>query len=110
MWPTAASIDNTNATYAEAPAFDVGNWHHLVGVVDVPNRKISLYVDGVLAVSTAMNAAWQPWQANGSLVVGRSFVNGSTANHLAGTVDDVKVWQGVLNAREIWDLKQGQSF
>jgi Concanavalin A-like lectin/glucanases superfamily len=100
-----ASTDNTNASFADGPASNVTptSWHHLVGVLDVPHRQIRLYVDGDLLVESPMDAAWQPWQANGSFAVGRA--SGPPFGLLLdGTVSDIHAWQGVLNAREVENL------
>lgn len=77
---SSQTSNNTNASFADGPASNVTptSWHHLVGVLDVPHRQIRLYVDGDLLVESPMDAAWQPWQANGSFAVGRASGPGST--------------------------------
>ena len=72
---SATTPDNsTGANFANAPAPDAtDSWHHLVAVLDVGRRQMRLYVDGDHKRTTSLPAAWQPWQANGPLAVGRSF-------------------------------------
>jgi hypothetical protein len=104
VWPNASSIDNTNATFAEAPAPNATSWHQLVAVLDVAKRQTFLYVDGVRQYTANLSSAWQPWQANGSIVVGQARANGGLFDFLDGTLDEIHVWQGVLSDREITDL------
>jgi hypothetical protein len=106
--PSATSADDTNATYAVAPAQDATtSWHHLVGVLDTGSRQIRLYVDGQVAATSALNTAWQPWQATGSLTVGRAIVGGSFTRFLAGTIDQVTVFAGAMSDREVSNLFAG---
>lgn len=103
----AATPDNTGATFAETAASDVSDtWHHLVGVLDVQNRRLKLYVDGVLKADSAMHADWQPWQATGPLTVGRAY---NTSNLLHGLIDDVQVFQGAMTDGAVADLYDIQS-
>jgi hypothetical protein len=106
MLKDAATADNTQATFAEAPAPDpMNSWHHLVGVLDAGRRQLKLYVDGELKVTSALNTAWQPWQASGPLTVGRAY---SESNLLWGGVDDVNVFQGAMTDAQVQTLYDSQ--
>lgn len=106
MLRDAATPDNTQATYAEAPAPDPTNsWHHLVGVMDAGRRQLRLYVDGELKVTSTLNAAWQPWQASGPLTVGRAY---NESNQLWGGIDDVDVFQGAMTDAQVKTLYDTQ--
>jgi hypothetical protein len=62
---------------------------------------VRLYVNGVLAAEVS---GATPFQANGSLTVGRALWGGQQADKLHGKVDEVAVWQGAMSAREIAGL------
>ncbi|WP_203861908.1 LamG domain-containing protein [Plantactinospora mayteni] len=79
----------------------VGRWTHLVGVYDAASQQIRLYVDGELASSAAFTTAWQ---AGGPMQLGRSRYAGAYGNHWPGSLDDVRVYQGVLSQAEIDNL------
>ncbi|HEY0479513.1 MAG TPA: LamG domain-containing protein [Kofleriaceae bacterium] len=93
---SATDVDGTHITFCTAPITDPTTaYHHLVGVFDAERREARLYVDGVLKMTSAMNAAWQPWDATGPLVIGRH-QQGSTVEFTRGDVDEVHVYQGVV--------------
>ena len=72
-------------------------YHHLVAVVDLQRREVRYYVDGQLADAEPINAAWQPWQANGQLVIGHSTdAAGNPVSWSRGDVDEVRVYQGAV--------------
>lgn len=107
MLDTAATPDDgSGATIATTPASDVGeSWHHLVGVLDVGRRQLRLYVNGELKTTTTLRTAWQPWQANGPLVVG---MNGNF-QPLYGTVDDIGVYQGAMTDAQVLATYEAQA-
>jgi hypothetical protein len=75
-----------------------GTWVHLVGQFDAGTGQVRLYVNGVLQNVVATGAVGSVGAE--SLTIGS--YNG-TARY-GGTIDDVRVWQGLLNAREIANL------
>jgi hypothetical protein len=93
----ASSTDSTNTTLAVAPAVDVTTtFHHLVGVFDAQKREMRLYVDGMLQATSPMNAAWQPWDATGPLLIGRDQDGTGAFSFTNGDLDEVRVYQGVV--------------
>ncbi|HEX6682770.1 MAG TPA: LamG-like jellyroll fold domain-containing protein [Candidatus Limnocylindrales bacterium] len=76
-------------------------WTHLTGVYDAPAGQIRLYVNGVLAGTAACACSWH---ASGPFVVGRARWNGTPTDWWPGTVDDVRVFTGVLSAGQIANL------
>uniref|UniRef100_UPI003F4978CB LamG-like jellyroll fold domain-containing protein n=1 Tax=Nonomuraea bangladeshensis TaxID=404385 RepID=UPI003F4978CB len=89
--------DTTSVTSAAVAAETPGEYHHLVGVLDVQARSLKLYVDQRLKATTAMNAAWQPWQATGGLLVGRAHQGTVPAGFADGMVDGLRLYQGVVS-------------
>ncbi|KAB1929178.1 LamG domain-containing protein [Micromonospora noduli] len=106
MLDTAATPDDgTGATFATAPAPNVGDtWQHLVGVLDADRRQLKLYVNGERMTTTTLRTSWRPWQANGPLLVGRN----GTWNPLHGTVDDLGLYQGAMTDAQVLALHQAQ--
>jgi hypothetical protein len=93
---SATDTADAHTTFCTAPIADpTAAYHHLVGVFDAEKREARLYVDGALKMTNAMNAAWQPWDATGPLVIGRHQV-GSITEFTRGDVDEVHVYQGVV--------------
>ena len=96
--PTA-DIDNpgANGVLSTVPA-QVNVWTHLIGVYDAPAQQLRLYVNGLLAGTTARTSSWN---ATGGLQLGRVKANGSYIMHWPGDVDGVRVHQRVLLTGEI---------
>ncbi|MFI6077372.1 LamG domain-containing protein [Actinoplanes sp. NPDC051343] len=74
-----------------------GAWTHLVGVYDPAARKIWLYVDGTRVGDGTVLNGWQPKAPYGGLAVGRGRVAGAAAEFWPGSVDDVRLYSGVLD-------------
>jgi hypothetical protein len=90
------SVDNGTTTYYAAksdapPEFD--GWVHLTGVYNATNGVLRIYVNGVLE---GMLTAAGGWHGNGAFRVG--FQDGGAVN---GSIDDVRVYAGVLAPSEI---------
>lgn len=92
-----ASFANAMST---SPA-RVGVWTHLVGVYDVAAKKAYLYVNGVLE-GTASHAT--PWNATGTVQIGRAKYQGNYVDCTRGAVDEVAIYDRVLSTQEIHDL------
>ncbi|MET7279561.1 LamG-like jellyroll fold domain-containing protein [Kribbella sp. NPDC005582] len=78
-----------------APVLNV--WTHLLGVFNVTDKTISLYVNGRLQGTAAFTHT--PWKANGTIEVG-SYQTASSIGVLSGAVDDVKIYPRVMSATE----------
>jgi hypothetical protein len=94
----ASSTDNNGAdsSLLAVAATTPASYHHIVAVFDAQLRQMRLYVDGTLAGSRSMNAAWSPWNATGPLQIGRSQSGANGANYFSGDIDDVTVYQGAV--------------
>lgn len=96
IYASATDSADAHTTFCNALMADPTTaFHHLVGVFDAEKREARLYVDGVLKQATAMNAAWQPWDAAGPLAIGRH-QQGPGVEFTKGDVDEVFVYQGVV--------------
>jgi hypothetical protein len=81
---------------------NVGEWYHVVGVRDTVKGELRLYVNGALAGTTS---ACLPQAApTGNTVIGRGKFGGNPVDYLAGTVDNVHLYDRALTATEIKQL------
>jgi hypothetical protein len=99
-WGATMSIPNGSGGWINTEArsdvvAQVGTWTHLVGVYDASTGQVRLYVNGVQQSNIGTGAT--PLASTGSLRIGAK----GSGFYFGGTIDDVRVWQGVLNAREI---------
>jgi hypothetical protein len=79
-----------------------GQWYHLVGVRDVTNSKLSIYVDGVLSGSVGILGGGD--KGTGNLEVGRGKFGGKPVDYLGGAVDSVTIFDRALSAAEVATL------
>lgn len=94
FWGHHYDKDNTTATViTSTTAPSLNTWTHLVGVYDVVNSRLELYVNGYRVASATYT---QGWQATGPLVIGREKWNGGTQSFWKGRLDDVRVYSGVV--------------
>jgi hypothetical protein len=96
----AASADAANAASVNAVSAKPPDWHvwtHLVGTYDANERKLRLYVNGVLEGEASYSTAWG---SNGSFVVGAGKQNGGRVAYFTGGIDDVRVWDRVVGPAE----------
>jgi len=85
---------------APAPP-QAGVWYHLVGVRDVENNQMRLYVNGTLAGTTTY-CPGDP--ASGHTVIGRAQYNNSLVDFWGGKIDQVHVYDRALSADEVASL------
>jgi Concanavalin A-like lectin/glucanases superfamily len=90
--PTA-DADGAARVIAAAPAAVTGGWTHLAGVYDAVNGLATLYVNGDPVTTVAMPAT--QWKGTGPLTIGRGRMNGTAGSWFAGSIDDVRVYQGI---------------
>lgn len=95
--------DQTNGGGTSARAIgsvvQLGTWTHLVGTYDAARDRMTLYVNGVEAASTAHADAWD--RPDGQFRIGRAQWNGADVDHFPGAIDDVEVHNRVLFGGEI---------
>jgi hypothetical protein len=107
LWSVRTSAaDATGSALREAvDLFDrpaVGVWTLLTAVYDAKTGSLRLYVNGQ-AVAEIPNTS--VWNAAGNLLIGRGQAsNVSFPQYLAGAVDDVRVYSGVLSDQEIYNV------
>ncbi|MBE1469196.1 LamG-like jellyroll fold domain-containing protein [Kibdelosporangium phytohabitans] len=92
---TAPRIDSAIAT-DDRFVPQVGQWTHLAGVYDITDKKIRLYVNGVLAGEQAHDGFW--WsEAPNALQIARGKWADNIGDYFPGAIDDVKVYDRALS-------------
>ena len=82
-----------------ANSWTPGNWYFLVGTYD--GSTVKLYVDGILASSSAVTGTLSAFATN------IKFGNNTTANdYINGTIDDTRIYDRALTPAEIQILYQ----
>ncbi|MDX8146929.1 LamG domain-containing protein [Lentzea sp. BCCO 10_0061] len=83
-----------------ATTAQLGVWTHLTAVYDAPANELRLYVNGVLSDTQKRLVA--PVNSTGELRVGRTQWDSNPGlDHLAGAVDELKVYDRILSESEI---------
>jgi hypothetical protein len=79
------------------------NWHHLVGVCDEANGNLFLYVDGVLAASSTIEAgSGLESTANETVSIGaRQSGTGEYDDQFPGVIDEVAIYDHPLSASQV---------
>jgi len=85
--------------------FDTSTWHHVVGVFDVANQQLKLYVDKTEQASTAMTATTGSLANSSPFMVGRSDEGGLYPFN--GSIDDIRYYSFALSPDEIADVFEG---
>ena len=83
-------------------AADVGRWTLVTGSYDAAEKKLRLYINGVLVAQADRGAA--PWPAAGRFAVGRGFGSGVASRFFNGAVADVQVFDRVLEPQDFTGL------
>ena len=88
-----AAVSPTAVTTA-----DVGRWTLVTGSFDAAEKKLRLYVDGVLVAQADRPAT--PWPATGKFAVGRGFGTGAGSGFWNGSIADVQAFDRVLEPQD----------
>jgi alpha-L-arabinofuranosidase len=94
----ASDSDSAQAYHADATSTpSTGVWYNLVGVNDVANSQLLLYVNGVLQSTVSYSGGWQ---ATGATVVGGGKFNGTRTDFVNGDIQDVYFYDSPLSAAD----------
>ncbi|WP_208867335.1 LamG-like jellyroll fold domain-containing protein, partial [Streptomyces himastatinicus] len=97
----ASDATPIRALQAEGQTAYADTWTHLVGVHDTVANKLILYVNGVQAGSTELQA---DWYAGGALQIGAGNYDGAPASFFPGQIDDVRLFDRPVSADEVRQL------
>ncbi|MCZ7423705.1 LamG domain-containing protein [Verrucosispora sp. WMMA2121] len=85
---------------APAPAA-INVWQHIAGVYDAGAQRIRIYVNGRLAGEQTLNSLWS---STGVMQIGRVHYNGNQQNYFEGDIDDVRLWNRVIDEYDLEPL------
>ena len=91
---------NTAGAKSANPIND-GQWHHVALTRDAATGAVQVYVDGALSGSATSEAGVKTTAFSN---IGRIDDTGGTPTHLVGALDDVLIFNRVLNVDEIHSL------
>lgn len=94
----AFGVGNPDTTITSTTAINDGQWHHIAATRNAYTGLMQLYVDGVLQASAT--GPFGPKNSPPNLRLG-SLQTGVAGGFLAGTLDDVQIFNRVLSALEI---------
>ncbi|MGW0811589.1 LamG-like jellyroll fold domain-containing protein, partial [Nonomuraea sp. NPDC002799] len=94
-----AALVRTRSDAVPAPM----EWAHVAGVYDPLAGELRVYVNGRLSTTT-VTSHLSAWNATGPLQLGRTKTAGVFTGFWPGSVDDVRTYDGVLNAEQIAQL------
>ncbi|MEV7034182.1 LamG domain-containing protein [Streptomyces sp. NPDC093272] len=100
------SADSSDATPIRAMQADGqtaygDTWTHLVGVHDTVANKLTLYVNGVKAGETDLQA---DWYAGGAVQIGAGSYDGQPGSFFPGQIDDVRLFDRPVSVGEVQQL------
>lgn len=99
--PAFEIYDGTNQPIANGTtALNDGVWHHLVGIRDVTNDLLRIYVDGI-QVDTSSDSTTATTANDDSLYIGS---RGNNAQDFDGQIDDVRIYNYTLTATQVKNL------
>jgi hypothetical protein len=79
------------------------NWYYVTGVYQ--KRDIKVYLNGEFKSSGYFDSN-PSGAADNSLVIGVRVIGEGLVHYLGGTLDDIRIYNRVLSADEIWQLYQ----
>jgi hypothetical protein len=99
-----ADVDADDRTMLDAVAptpATAGRWTHVAGTWDATERRVQLFIDGILVSSVTADAGWSArhgtgWTAAGPFAVGTHLWEGSTGGFFLGELADLRVYDRVL--------------
>jgi hypothetical protein len=95
--------------FATAPP--AGSWVHIVGVIDLLNSNVLLYINGQLMQTSTFNGVSDLQLLSGganSKIIGARTVT-TNQNNIDGQIDDIGIWNRALTQQEVANLYNAQS-
>jgi hypothetical protein len=80
-----------------------GRWHHVAGVLDRSQRRVAIYVDGVLRGKAPTFALGAITDGGSPLSIGRTFIEsfGTPDGYFEGTIDDLRIYAAARSEAQI---------
>ncbi len=94
-------------TTAVSAPYDSGDDEFLAVVYDEQTDELRLYVSDTYAADTASVTGKDTWTPTGDLQVGRSVTANAGTDYLAGGIDEIHTYAGVLDQSRLAMLSGG---
>jgi len=94
----AFGVGNPDTTIVSTTSINDGSWHHVAATRDSVSGEIKLYIDGTLENSLVTSVTGV--RAPTNLRIG-SIRTGAAGSFLAGSIDDARIYNYVMNPTEI---------
>eukprot|EP00095_Tigriopus_kingsejongensis_P009483 snap_masked-scaffold2988_size10843-processed-gene-0.1 protein:Tk09483 transcript:snap_masked-scaffold2988_size10843-processed-gene-0.1-mRNA-1 annotation:"secreted sulfatase" len=103
VFDASGTAINTEIDLADLPNFDLTAWHHYAGTYDRQSGRIRLFVDGIER-ATNTTSPGPLSSSTAPLYIGRDFPQ---TRYLAGSIDDVKIFNLALTPAQLVTLAEG---
>ncbi len=103
----SGNATNSNGSIATSSLSNLSNWNHFIGVYNATTGIISVYVNGILSITSPIAANPQSYNNNGGLFFGvehPTVTLPSGPQFLSGKLDDIGIWNRALTQSEITAL------
>ena len=98
------SFDGDYLLTAVLPApLQIGQWYHVAGVFDAAARTLSIYLDGELVATRAVNYG-KVYESSAPFTLGADVRWGSAVQHFDGQLDEWHVFAEALSQSEVQAL------
>lgn len=97
------NLGNTHNVTTAATSMVSGTWHHVAVTYDNSSFEVRLYQDGVEQDMGIVNFGGASKNTNSSypILYGKPFRDNAFGDKFAGSIDDIRIYDGVLSASEI---------
>ena len=104
-----AQNDSDTGFAVNSSVISENQWYHVVGVLDIANNQIELYINGTKVMNDSIVGTFnrQITTDGKKLKIGRR--PDSAANYFNGTIDQVSIWDHALTASEITAIYNNES-
>lgn len=100
---TIASTSNSLYYIDSNSTISASTWYHLVCTYNSATGLMQMYVDGTLQTDTD-NLSGTRGTATGDFLIGAGYYNGSRGSYFDGIIDEVTVWDRIINQTEVTTL------
>ncbi|MBO6534803.1 MAG: T9SS type A sorting domain-containing protein [Balneolaceae bacterium] len=107
LYQTGNETDNSLAQLRLNDSIEAFEWYHIVGIIDSTGYN-ALYINGTLTDESYTN--FEPVKNNAPIVIGKASSSSSRARYFLGKIDDIRIYNEVLNLDNILSLYNEPGF
>ncbi|MGW0215929.1 LamG domain-containing protein [Micromonospora chokoriensis] len=95
------STTHTRTSVVSKEWAPIGAWQHIAGVYDAGAKEIRIFVNGEKVGTQPLSSLWK---STGIMQVGRVRYNGVEGNYFDGDIDDVRLWDRVVDETDLGEI------